>query len=144
MIAREYIRSILFGIEDSLVSTTGLVAGISVGAADRRFVLLAGIVAIAIEAISMGAGEFLSDDALQEIDKLKRTESPVVSGALMFISYLGAGLIPILPVAIFEFPRSVIWRLILACLGLYLLGYLKARLVGGRGGHSGLKMLIVG
>jgi len=65
---RDYVRSVLFGIEDSLVSTTGLIAGVSVGGASKEVVILSGIVAIAIEAVSMGAGEYLSDDALQELD----------------------------------------------------------------------------
>ena len=43
---KEYIRSILFGLEDSLISTTGLIAGISIGSNGGKVVLLAGTVAV--------------------------------------------------------------------------------------------------
>ena len=99
MINREYLRSVMFGVEDSLVSTTGLIAGISIGANNSHITLLAGIVAVTIEALSMGIGEYLSDDAVEELDKIKRHEdAPLKSGLLMFISYLCAGAIPLLEI----------------------------------------------
>jgi hypothetical protein len=36
---RDYVRSSFFGIEDSLVSTTGLIAGVAVGTQDAKFVI---------------------------------------------------------------------------------------------------------
>ena len=56
----DYLRSIIFGFEDSLVSTTGVIAGVSIGTQDSKVILLAGAVAIAVEALSMGAGQFPS------------------------------------------------------------------------------------
>lgn len=61
----QYIRTIIFAVEDSLVSTTGLIAGISVGTNNKAVVVVSGIVAIAVEAISMGASEYISDDAIE-------------------------------------------------------------------------------
>src|SRR3989344_4796352 len=119
---REYLRSTVFGVEDSLVSTTGLIAGLSVGSNDKEIVILGAVVAIVIEAVSMGAGEYLSDDAVQELDKLKtHRDNPLVSGALMFTSYLLAGFIPLLPVIFLEYPSSVLLAVILAFSGLFLL-----------------------
>jgi VIT1/CCC1 family predicted Fe2+/Mn2+ transporter len=141
----EYLRSIIFGIEDSLVSTTGLVAGLSVGAADKRIVILGGAVAIAIEAVSMGAGEYLSDDAVQEVEKIKRNrDKPLISGFLMLVSYLGAGLIPLAPVLVFEYPQSVYYSVLLALAGLFTLGYLKGKILHTSPFRGGLKILIVG
>jgi len=142
---REYLRSTIFGIEDSLVSTTGLIAGLSVGADSKDIVVLGAVVAIVIEAVSMAAGEYLSDDAIQEIDKLKRhRDKPIISGLLMFLSYLGAGFIPLLPVLFFEFPRSVWLSILFALVGLFSLGYLKGTLVHTNALRGGLKILIVG
>ncbi len=141
----EYLRSTIFGVEDSLVSTTGLIAGLSVGSDDRSVVLLGGVVAIVIEAVSMGAGEYLSDDAIQELEKLKRhRDKPLVSGGLMLSSYLLAGLIPITPVLLFEYPTSLFWSLLAAFTALFLLGYLKGRLLHVKAFRGGLKILIVG
>lgn len=142
---REYLRSVIFGIEDSLVSTTGLIAGISIGADSRRVVLLGGIVAIMVEAVSMGAGEYLSDDAVSELDKLKRhKDKPMVSGLLMFCSYLTAGLIPLLPIVFFVYPSSIWVSVALALAGLFLLGFLKGRYLNTDPIKGGLKILVVG
>jgi len=144
-IDQEYLRSIIFGIEDSLVSTTGLVVGLSVGADDKRIVILGGAVAIAIEAVSMGAGEYLSDDAIQELDKLKRhRDKPLVSGALMLISYLLAGLVPLVPAVLLEFPASIYYSVVFALAGLFLLGFLKGKVVHTNPLRGGMKILIVG
>lgn len=144
LIDREYLRSILFGVEDSLVSTTGLIAGLSVGSDDKKIVILGGLVAIAIEASSMGAGEYLSDDAVQDLDKLKRHDKPLISGFLMFASYLLAGLVPLVPVLLLPYPASISFSIAFALVGLFLLGYIKGRLLRSRPFKSGLKILIVG
>lgn len=142
---REYLRSVLFGVEDSLVSTTGLIAGISIGSDSNKLVLLAGVVAITIEAVSMGAGEYLSDDAMQDLDKIKRHhDNPLLSGALMLISYFLAGFIPLAPVIFIPFPQSVIFSVIFALVGLFLLGYFKGKILKTSTFRGAFKMLIVG
>lgn len=144
-IQREYMRSVIFGIEDSLVSTTGLIAGISIGADSRRVVLLGGIVAIIVEATSMGAGEYLSDSAVAELDKMKRPrENPAISGLLMCFSYLLAGLIPLAPVLLVAYPKSLWFSVAFALAGLFLLGFFKGRLLKTSPLKGGLKILIVG
>ncbi|MBI2592002.1 VIT1/CCC1 transporter family protein [Candidatus Saccharibacteria bacterium] len=144
-IKREYLRSTLFGVEDSLVSTTGLIAGLSVGANSNRLVILGGVVAIIIEAVSMGAGEYLSDDAVKGLDKIDRnTESASVSGLLMFSSYLLAGLIPLTPILILDYPTSLITSVLAALATLFLLGYVKGRILRVSAFKGGLKILIIG
>lgn len=61
------IREIVFGLEDSLVSTVGTVSGIAVGSGDRYVVILAGLVLVSVEAISMAAGSFLSSKSAREV-----------------------------------------------------------------------------
>ncbi|MEX2006908.1 MAG: VIT1/CCC1 transporter family protein [Candidatus Saccharimonadales bacterium] len=144
-INREYLRSVVFGVEDSLVSTTGLIAGLSAGAASRKVVVLGAIVAMVVEAISMGAGEYLSDDAVQDLDKLKRPrERPSVSGLLMFTAYFLAGFVPLVPVLLLTYPGSVWVSVIFALCGLFVLGYLKGRVLKTSPFRGGLKILVVG
>lgn len=64
------IREIVFGIEDGMVSTLGAVTGIAVGSQDHFTVVLAGMVIISVESISMGIGSYISN--LSESDILKR------------------------------------------------------------------------
>lgn len=143
-INREYLRSVLFGIEDSLISTTGLIAGISVGADNNKVVVLGAVVSIVIEAVSMGVGEYLSDDAVQDLDKLKRPENSLVSGGLMFASNFSAGIIPLAPVLLFDYPTSLYLTISLALIALFLLGYIKGRLLGIHPLKGGIKILVIG
>ncbi len=142
---REYLRSLFFGFEDSLVSTAGLIAGISIGSANSKFVFLAGIVAVSIEAVSMGIGEYLSDDALQELDKLKRhKDNSLISGLFMFVSYLLAGLILLIPILLLSFPYSLMATLTLAFICLFSLGVIKGQMLHTSAIKGGLKILLVG
>ncbi|HSX14996.1 MAG TPA: VIT1/CCC1 transporter family protein [Candidatus Saccharimonadales bacterium] len=141
----EYVRSTIFGIEDSLVSTTGIVAGVSAGSHHRPTILLAAIVAVTIEAMSMAAGEFLSDEAVHEMNKRRRAgDSAMVSATLMFFAYLLAGAIPIVPVIVFAYPSSIFISIFCSLIGLFILGYVKGRVVRVNATRSGLKILLIG
>lgn len=61
------IRELVFGLEDGLVSTLGAVAGIAAGTEDGRIVALSGLVLIAVEALSMAAGSYLSNKSHREM-----------------------------------------------------------------------------
>ncbi len=52
-IHEDYLRSVLFGLQDGLVSTTGVVVGISTGVSQKEIVILAAFVAVTVEATSM-------------------------------------------------------------------------------------------
>lgn len=64
-------REIVFGLEDSLVSTLGATAGVAVGSGDRYVVILAGLVLVAVEAVSMAAGSYLSTKSAEEIARVR-------------------------------------------------------------------------
>ena len=55
-IHEDYLRSGLFGLQDGLVSTTGVVVCISTGVENKAFIILASLVAVTVEASSMAAG----------------------------------------------------------------------------------------
>lgn len=60
------IREVVFGLEDSLVSTLGAVTGIAAGTGNSFVVILSGIVLIFVEALSMSAGSYLSSKSVSE------------------------------------------------------------------------------
>lgn len=69
-----YIRDIVFGIEDGIVSTLGALTGIAVGSREQSIVLLAGFVIIAVESISMGIGSYLSRRSEEDVKERKLNE----------------------------------------------------------------------
>lgn len=140
---RDYVKSSVFGIEDSLVSTTGVIAGVAAASSNQQFVITAGLVAIAVEAVSMAAGEFISEEAEVELDPHNKA-NPVLSGTIMLFSYLLAGFVPLLPVLFFALPYSIYLSIFAAITGLFVLGMLKGQLTKKGILKSGLKVAIVG
>lgn len=140
----EYLRSSLFGFEDALVSTTGMVVGISIGSQNLKFILLAAFVTIAVEAVSMAAGEFLSDEAVHELDKKQQKDDTIFSAAVMFVSYSLGGLIPVIPVMLLPLNQGIIGSIIAAFIGLFILGFVKGKIVNVSQVRSALQMLIIG
>ena len=139
-------RSAFFGIEDSLVSTAGLIAGIGAGTQNPKFVILAGVVAVSVEAVSMAAGEFLSEETTNDLQKRRgrKSVSPVLGGLIMFVSYFVAGLLPIAPIFFLPPEMSVYASVILTLLGLFILGLAKGKITGRPPLRSGLEVLVVG
>ncbi|MHB8481286.1 MAG: VIT1/CCC1 transporter family protein [Nitrospiria bacterium] len=64
---RGEIRELVFGVQDGLISSVGLVGGMQGATADSRMVLLAGLSAVVAGAVSMGAGSYLSSKAAKEV-----------------------------------------------------------------------------
>lgn len=126
LLHEDYIRSAFFGLQDGLVSTTGVVVGISAGVNDKSIVILASLVAVTVEASSMAAGQYSSEKAVHQMDKTgKHTDSLIVGALIMFFSYLGAGMIPVLPVIIVGPPLSSYIGVTLALIGLFTIGFVR-------------------
>lgn len=140
----EYLRSSLFGFEDALVSTTGMVVGISIGTSNLKFILLAVFVTISVEAVSMAAGEFLSDEAVHELDKKQRKDNILIAAGVMFLSYVLGGLIPVVPIIFLPHFQGIIGSITAAFIGLFILGFVKGKIVNINKIRSALEMLIIG
>ena len=141
----DYIRSAFFGLQDGLVSTTGVVVGISAGVSDKSIVLLASIVAVTVEASSMAAGQYSSEKAVHQMDKTgKHTDNLYIGASIMFISYLGAGMIPIVPVIIFGPPISSVIGVIMALIGLFTVGYIKGLIIKEKPIRNAIELLVIG
>lgn len=144
-IHEDYLRSIIFGFQDSLVSTTGVIAGVSAGTNNKELVILAGVVTIAVESLSMGAGQYMSEKTVHQMDKSgSHTDSLYVGGALMVISYFLGGLVPLIPIILFKLPVSATLSIGFALIGLFILGYLKAHIVKVNPFRSAIEIFVLG
>ena len=144
-IHEDYLRSGLFGIQDGLVSTTGVVVGISTGVEDKAIIILAAFVAVTVEASSMAAGQYSSEKAVHQMDKTgKHTDSLIVGAAVMFLGYLLGGIVPIIPTILFNQPEAKTIAIISAFIGLFILGYIKGHLVEHKPLRSAVELLIIG
>jgi len=141
-----YVRNVVFGIEDSLVSTVGLLSGIAVSDVSTATIILTGVVLIFVESISMAAGSLISEHQASEYES--RKDLPLgkarFAALLMFVSYLLAGLVPLWPYFLFSHPTAL-WTSIgttLVCL--FLLGAVSAIRFGVRPLYEGFRTLLIG
>ncbi|MEK7556605.1 MAG: VIT1/CCC1 transporter family protein, partial [Patescibacteria group bacterium] len=141
-----YLRTAVFGVEDSLVSTVGLLSGIAVAGVPRSAILVTGFVLIFVEAFSMAVGSWLSENAAQEYEN--RRDVPLRrsfdEGVVMFVSYFIFGFVPLAPYLMLEvsdaFPVSVAVSLV----ALFALGAASGRISHAGIARNGLRMLLVG
>ncbi len=127
-----------------MVSTTGVVIGISTGTSNIKFIILACLVTIAVEAISMAAGQFLSERTLHQIEGAKHKDNLIIGSVIMFFSYFLGGLIPVSPIFFLPLPIAILPVLFLAFFGLFVLGYIKGLIVEISPTRSALEMLTIG
>jgi len=75
------VREVVFGLEDSLVSTLGTVSGIAVGSGEPYIVILSGVVLVFVEALSMSAGSYLSSKSTVQLysERARQDTSRVLS-----------------------------------------------------------------
>lgn len=140
-----YLRSGLFGLQDGIVSTTGVVAGISAGVSDKTIIVLAALVAVSVEASSMAAGQYTSEKAAHQMDKSGSRSDNLITGALiMFFSYFLAGLIPIIPTILLEQPEARYISIAAAFVALFVIGYVKGKIVEHNALRSAVELFIIG
>jgi len=144
-IHEDYLRSIIFGFQDALVSTTGVIVGVAVGSSNKELVILAGVVTITVESLSMGVGQYMSEKSVHQLDKTgKHTDSLVIGGGLMTLSYFLGGLIPLIPIILFQLPYSAALSIIFSLIGLFFLGFIKAHFVKVNRIKSAVEVLTLG
>jgi VIT1/CCC1 family predicted Fe2+/Mn2+ transporter len=76
---RARFREFVFGVQDGLISTVGLLAGIQGATESNAVVIVSGLTAMFAGAISMAAGSYLSSSAEKEIFDKELREAEVLA-----------------------------------------------------------------
>jgi len=141
-----YIRNIVFGISDSLVSTVGLLSGIDVSGTSRQIIILTGIVYAFVEAFSMAVGSFLSEQSTEEYDIKGEVPDgkPFVAGIVMFVSFILASFIPIVPYLFAGLTEALWLSIILSIVALFVVGLVSAKIDKVHILKNALKMAFLG
>lgn len=140
-----FLRNFVFGVEDSLVSTVGLLSGIAAANETGATIFLTGSVLIVVEAFSMAVGSLLSEESTEEYQNRKHSNTRSLGGGvIMFFSYALAGLIPLGPYAFFDRSFAVPASITGSLIGLFILGYFSGRRFGTRPWRSSLRMFLLG
>ena len=141
-----YLRTIIFGITDSLVSTVGLLAGIDIAGAPHAAIVVTGAVYAVVEAFSMAVGNFLSEESAEEYAAKADVPytTPVLMGIVMFIAFAIAALIPLAPYLVLGDPAALAASVILSIFALFVVGLLGARLSRVSALWRGVRMALLG
>lgn len=135
----------MFGLQDGIVSTTGVVVGISTGINNKEIIILAALVAVTVEASSMAAGQYSSEKAVHQMDKSEKHSDNLYIGALiMFFAYLIGGAFSIIPILIFNQPLARILAIASAFAGLFIIGYIKGYIVEHKPLRSAIELFTIG
>lgn len=141
-----YLRTFIFGVEDSLVSTVGLLSGVAAANVPRSTLFLTGIILIFVEAFSMAAGSFLSEKSAETFinRKSKASINSLATALVMFISYFVSGFIPLFPYLVLHNNSAFLLSVCLSLLALFLLGLLSAYITRTNAFFEAIRMMIVG
>ena len=141
-----YIRNVIFGMTDSLVSTVGLLAGIDISGTSPHLIVTTGIIYALVEGFSMAVGSFLSEQSVEEYDSKKQVGiSNSITGALvMFMAFVLASFIPLLPYVYFGLSSALWFSVAFSIVALFIVGMISAKLSNVSILKNGLTMAILG
>jgi VIT1/CCC1 family predicted Fe2+/Mn2+ transporter len=147
-IAQHYLRDLVYGANDGIITTFAVVAGVAGGALSGRAVLVIGAANLVADGLSMGVGNYLgirSSESARAAQALPEEEaSPVRHGAATFLAFVAAGTVPLLPfLAAVDVPRFALSSALTLTM-LFAVGAARALVTVDRWWIAGLEMLGLG
>ena len=147
--ARHYVRELVYGAIDGIVTTFAVVAGVSGGGLALNVILICGAANLFADGLSMAVGNYLSirsHESVLEAQGLPEEETfPFRHGVATFLAFVAAGSLPLLPymlpaMAVDRFSISIAVTL----MALFGVGASRALVANVRWWRGGLEMLGLG
>src|ERR1051325_10610989 len=111
--ARHYIRDIVYGANDGLITTFAVVSGVAGGSLSTLAVVVIGAANLVADGISMGVGNFLAiraDERAREAAELPEQEAfPWKHALATLIAFVVAGAIPLGPYVMLGVEQRLAW-----------------------------------
>jgi VIT1/CCC1 family predicted Fe2+/Mn2+ transporter len=148
-IARHYIRDLVYGANDGVITTFAVVAGVTGGTLNPVAVLVMGVANLLADGLSMGVGNYLgirSDERVREAQQLPEQEAfPIRHGVATFVAFVIAGAVPLVPYVFSSADTNrFAWSTLLSLAVLFTIGAARSRVGTGRWWANGLEMLGLG
>lgn len=100
-VVRHYIRELIYGANDGLITTFAVVAGVAGGGLPPRVILICGVANLLADGLSMAVGNFLSIrsyESVLEAQGLPEEEAfPTRHAVATFAAFVTAGALPLVP-----------------------------------------------
>ena len=147
--ARHYIRDLVYGANDGIITTFAVVGGVTGGALSHTTVLVIGAANLAADGVSMGVGNLLAiraHERARAAQELPEEEAyPWKHGLATLLAFVVAGAIPLVP---FLLPITAgsgpAWSAALTFAAMFLLGAARAAITAERWWRTGLETLLLG
>jgi VIT1/CCC1 family predicted Fe2+/Mn2+ transporter len=148
-IARHYIRELIYGANDGIVTTFAVVAGVAGGGLSLRVVLIIGAANLFADGLSMAAGNYLSirshESVLEAQDLPEEEACPSRHAAATFLAFVIAGTVPLVPYMLRLWPIDRLASSIaLTGAAMFTVGASRALIAQVRWLRAGLEMLGLG
>jgi VIT1/CCC1 family predicted Fe2+/Mn2+ transporter len=147
--ARHYVRELIYGANDGIITTFAVVAGVSGGGLSPRVVLVIGAANLFADGLSMAVGSYQSlraHESVLEAQELPEEEAhPFRHGLATFVAFVCAGVMPVLPYVFASVPFDR-FRLSAAItmMALFTVGALRALIANVRWWRAGFEMFGLG
>jgi VIT1/CCC1 family predicted Fe2+/Mn2+ transporter len=148
-VARHYIRDLVYGANDGVITTFAVVAGVTGGTLEPIAVLVLGAANLLADGLSMGVGNYLgirSEERVREELQLPEQEAfPARHGMATFVAFVAAGAVPLVPYVIAGVAANrFLWSTVLSLAVLFFVGAARSRVGTGTWVTNGLEMLGLG
>ena len=147
-IAQHYIRDVVYGANDGLITTFAVVAGVVGGGLSARAMLIIGAANLVADGLSMGVGNYLgiraNESALAAQNKPEEEANPARHGLATLLSFVVAGAVPLAPFAFGFAAHGFAWSVVLTFAMLFTVGALRGLVTIQRWWAAGLEMLLLG
>lgn len=144
---RHYIRDLVYGANDGIITTFAVVAGVAGGGVPTHVVLVVGAANLAADGLSMGVGNYLAINAHEgalAAEGLPEEETHAWKhGVATFLAFVVAGVVPLVPYVLAEddpFALSVLATFA----ALFAIGAARSLITTGRWWRNGLEMFALG
>jgi VIT1/CCC1 family predicted Fe2+/Mn2+ transporter len=147
-VARHYVREIVYGANDGLITTFAVVAGVAGGGLTPRVVLICGVANLLADGLSMAVGNYLSirsHESVLEAQGLPEEEAfPWRHGVATFGAFVVAGALPLLPYLLPAYVDRFASSTLLALVAMFVIGASRSLIANVRWWAGGIEMLVLG
>jgi vacuolar iron transporter family protein len=148
-VARHYIRDLVYGANDGIITTFAVVAGVAGGSLSTTAVLVVGAANLAADGVAMGVGNLLAirahESALAADGRPEEETYPWKHGAATLIAFVAAGALPLVPYML-PAPTGarLAWSALFTMASLFAVGVARAAVTRDQWWRTGLEMLMLG
>jgi VIT1/CCC1 family predicted Fe2+/Mn2+ transporter len=147
--AQHYVRDLVYGANDGVITTFAVVAGVTGGALNSMTVVILGVANLLADGLSMGVGNYLgirSEERVREAQQLPEQEAfPMRHGVVTFLAFVAAGAVPLVPYVLpVGASNRFAWSTVMSLIVLFTVGAARSRVGTGTWWMNGLEMLGLG